>query len=1176
MQLDPVTITHICTEKYASDVFSASNYISSYLQLDKDVVMFSSKKGFIFYNITTRSIDKYYPDAPYLSKMQYFNDNFLLVAMKNYRIVFYLFQPSLPTLQQVLIPLTRLTSNTQQFQTIAISRLKNSVIISGVDKETKKDVYVFQFSFDGTLLQKVDLMHSKDNIVDISFVNTSLCVVTAKELKIVPCLHKGRVLSKPFKNEIQASLPTFTRLSPAQLLINVNEELYSLTDASISMIETNAPVNAVVLITPVVLLFHELNPHRYFMSYFIETQSPSQLVRRPEFTTISAVFSPVIFCHPSNRLCIIELKSDWYKRCFLDGRLEEGLSLSKRADEDGKKWDSAGCILRIYELLCQCYQHFRIEKILLTHQMDEILKLLQRTKKEIMFSCVTQYIMKDFCPVLYIPLSSLFQLGTSDISVQVLTDFPEELLPRLNETMRMFLELRAAMMKKKLIPTMALNSSHEFLSDLEIFFDGENREECTACVLIQLHMYQNVITPQIQNYVKRHKNVDNSIVEVALKQNESSLLGYLTLMDDVPRIMALKLKDPLLRLDALVSIARNRKWAGNANDPLAIAFQEIVVTAFKRLEYSPINDGSRELQIIIYKIFGGSDSYLQVETALKLLEAWEVTKNPVVNSEASQRMKILYLTCLLDQYKNSDAPSVLVNWALLMYIYYIHTMAAIKVRVPLSLLKKGIYLVQSYPKISANVVGGLTKVSWECYPISCPIAICAGAEKGVEYFVSVLRKFYTSEQGREEVFGESGLLLRVEDDLMNFIASMNDKFGNYSKNTTRAHLLCQLEFYNEKIKTQYQPFLTTSVSGVELEFVLFLLAQDNAELIQNAILLMLDSYKVIPLEFVQTVLQMILPKHIPVNAFRKFLKRNCSFNTVYYKEFIEYCIDYIKQLDNHIDVLVDYLLEYTGLPGKDNINAMENLVSIMTDSPYLKKKLKQMENVNWRIRARLMFSSKYKSLLEYLKVFVEEYKQNKNYFDLFESELAEFKTEKCEELVSTIRANFKPFCDEKKCVLVEAIYYCLFNAPDGITSPLLAVLMKELVNMEAPVRYNIVIFSTFHKYIPPFISSEHDSWLGIKSQKVANRVHFRVYNYLIDSVQPSILIPLLRKSVQSAALELFTLKFKEMGLKNSEPELSKRKQVQRYETKCSLCGLRILPKQKFVVKSGAYFHVTCQ
>ena len=126
-------------------------------------------------------------------------------------------------------------------------------------------------------------------------------------------------------------------------------------------------------------------------------------------------------------------------------------------------------------------------------------------------------------------------------------------------------------------------------------------------------------------------------------------------------------------------------------------------------------------------------------------------------------------------------------------------------------------------------------------------------------------------------------------------------------------------------------------------------------------------------------------------------------------------------------------------------------------------------------------------------------------------------------------------------------------APDGVTSPLLAVLIQELIQMQAPMKYIIILFATFYKYIPPAITSEHDMWLGIKNFKLANRVHFNVYTYLIDNLPPKILVPLLQCVVKDAASEYFSLRFKEMGLKMYQPMLARKIETQTLNTQCNIC-----------------------
>ncbi|BFU25201.1 hypothetical protein EHI8A_087990 [Entamoeba histolytica HM-1:IMSS-B] len=1173
--VDPINITQINIEKYGEGVFSSENPITSSATIDKDMVMLSTKQGILLYNITTRSVDRYFSEGPVLYKIHLIPEYSLMVALKLSRIVFYIYQPQAQTLNQFLTPMVRLTTNAIQYHTITMTCLKKSIVIAGVDKDTKCELTVGQYSFNGNVLQKITLMNSNESIVDICFINICLCVITPNELKVIPCLRKGRVLSKSIKlNE----LPSFTRISPAQILVKINSELFSLTDTSIVPIESTAPINGVLLLPPLILLFHELNPHRFFMSYIINNNNkPSQMVRRPEFTHITNIISPLIFCLPCNRLCIVSLKTEYYKQLLIEGRLEEGLLMNKRGTEEDRKWDISGCVLRVYELLSQIYQNYKIEKVIRSESLEEILKLLNRTKMNILSnSIIIEYIIRDFCPSLFHSLHSLFQLGTNDISMKIMEQFPEQLYHRLNDLMRMFLELRASMIKKKLIPTLAIPPRHAFLPLYQAHFDSDDKTSATACVLIQLYIFSNTITPSIKQYINKHKNIDNSIIELALKPYESCLLDFLTLMDDVPRIMGLKLSDPLLRLDALVSIAKNRQWNGEINDPLAIAFQEIVITSFKRLLYSPIIDGSKELQIILFRIFGGKDSYLPPKVVLSLLEAWEVSKNSMVNNEASKRMKILYLTGLLDQYQNEKAPDWLVNWCFVEYVQYTHSMASLGVKVPLNLLNKCICLIEEYPQIASQLEKITNVLSWECYPISCPIAFSVSQEKGIDHFISVIRKFYSN--GQDTTLGETGMILRVEDDLFNFITTLNDRFGNTVGVSNRSTLLNQFKFYLPQLKNVYQPFLTPSIGTVELELILYLQLQKNTKLIHYTIIKLLDSYNAIPLGCVETFLQTVQPEQLPIECFKLFLHRKCSNDLQYYKQFLAFMIYYIEQIPNNTDIIIDYYLEYTGLPGEDDINAKEKLINILNDSPYYQKKLKQMENINWRIRARLIYlNSKYKGLLEYLKVFIEEYKKNKNYFELFENDLTLFfDKDYCEDEVRSIRKSFKPFCEEKKCVLTETIYYCISMAPDGVTSPLLGVLMKELDLMQAPIKYNVLIFNLFYKQIPPYISTEHDQWLGIKSPKISSRIHFNIYTYLIDSLPSNILIPLLQKSVPCAATEYFSLRFKEMGLRTYQPILSTRFETQTINTKCGVCERAIKSGDKFIVKNGVFYHIQCK
>ncbi|KAL7718583.1 CNH domain-containing protein [Entamoeba marina] len=1152
---DPVTVTQINIEKYEKSAFAPSNTICGSSSLTSNTILLSTLNGMIIYNIMTRSIDHYFSEALPHFCIHIIDEHGLLIALRSNRICFYIIQPTAQSLQQFLIPITRLGSQDIDVEYISVTHLKKSVIIATVDKSTKKCISIEQYTVDGSLMQKKEMFQSKDIIQHIQFINMCLCIVTKKEVLILPCLRKGKPVIK--KMDIESDIK-FHRISAGQIILEVNSCIYLITDSSITLIETSAPVAGVLQLPPLLLLFHELNPHRYFMSYILNNNKPSPLYRRTEFTDISFSVSKLLLCLPCNRLCIFSLRNDWYRQLLINGRIQEGLQLYD------KQWDFAGSLLRVFELLSEVYQTYRIEKNIHTEPLHKILSLLQRTTTpEITHSLITTYILQDFCPSIYPFFQELYPLSTSEITAQLFMSIPQQLFPRLNETLRMFFEL--------------------------LFLNTQTPISATAHLLLTFHLFDYDITPTITTFITTHPHIDSSIIEKALLNHGKALLGFLTLREDVTRIMKVTNVTGRERLNALVGIAKRRQWQGDVTDPISTALQEIAIQSFRNTLYLSTEQSFKQLKELMIDLFGGEHSIVEPKIAMALIDTWEVSRNQLLNAEASKRLKIAYLHGLLNTHSKGSAPKWLVNWVLVEYVHYTHAMAEIGAKVPLCLLKKCVRIIQIYPDVARELEKITQHLSWECFVISAPIALTDGENTMVKHFVAVLRKYYVNHL--DVVMGDSGILKRVEDDLLAFITVLNDRFGN-TTSVSRSTLIHQLIFYQQHLSKSYTPFLEPSITTPELQLFLYILKSQSPQLLIFTIQQLLDSYRYIPLQVLQSLFHLLPPQQLPLHFFKSILQHPCSSDKVYFKLLLADIIlqlRHLSQLSLQVntksnaeivqnasvikDNLVNFLLEYTSLPGEDSLHATTQLVDILTTEPKRASNIYKAPHLPWRVKARVVFfTSKYKALYIYLQNFKEEYSTTQKYFEPFSKDLLTYAGVEGTHNIIELRKNFKPFCEARTLVLTEALEYCLAQAPDGVTSPLLGVLLKSLHSMGTPPKFLLGILQAVYRYVPPVVTSDHEKWMGMNSN---NKCGFRLVDFVLDVFNLNDAIPLLLNIARAGANDVFSLHFKAVALKANSDVLRKRFVIQQKDAVCTVCH-EVIGTEKFVVLDGEFCHLKCK
>ncbi|EDR29513.1 hypothetical protein EDI_349420 [Entamoeba dispar SAW760] len=649
----------------------------------------------------------------------------------------------------------------------------------------------------------------------------------------------------------------------------------------------------------------------------------------------------------------------------------------------------------------------------------------------------------------------------------------------------------------------------------------------------------------------------------------------------------------------------------------------------------------------VFQIFGGRKMKSTVAICIKHIKTWVLHDVFEYKNELRLRLCVLFLRTLYEELLKHKSSDLNLDWLteriILSYLEYFEFVASEPTlpQVPdqfVSYCSRLIFTTQtSAKKCFADKKDQLQQVY---YKIRCSLTFLDNDEETHdELMYLILNAEYPSkklvregeQQDQKYVTLVNTIITKTKRELIAFLKnSLKDQIideKNYKfklvenldilrkkyKDCKTCPDCLQLGIPCEKHNDSYFPFVDKNLTSLYSETIIFsLLAFENEKYNEVCQTLSKNCGRVVPDVIVSFFLSLCHHQLLKIGTdLEQGVKNIVSFVEEAYKDEpdgIEYSrsclktvyVPLIKYLKAYYDqntssdymFLIECYLEYSKLPGEDELNATEELISAMSINTYAER-ITKTHGLSWRLQCRVKHHiSLIDGLEEYFGAFVNQLLtvDEKKYITAFIDDLYEFlnainpkiansfqNNTNQEKYITLIRQHHRPFLSGRKNILSEIVLHCVCLEDANGKSPLLNVFIAKLFTQKAYApAIALEVFIRFFPIIPLKNTKTQRDWINNNNNAQAQTGdNLNIFSLIFDSLQSSESLILLLPSIRYYSQLFSHLSVVDSAQRALFNNLNKRGFTITYTNKCKACQTKITSRETSIVKNGEFYHERC-